>query len=62
MEFNLYSWVTILGLFTLPVLVIAVLRFIYRRRGGIGTGWGGTLLISLCWLAALLSLVTRIRG
>lgn len=62
MEFNLSSWVTILGLFALPVVVIGVLRFAYRKRGGIGTGWGGTLLISLCWLAALLSLLMRIRG
>jgi len=37
----------LLVLIVLPLAAIGLLNWIYRKRGGVGQGWGGALLVSL---------------
>lgn len=53
MDINVVPWSLILLIAIPPVLLVGLLKLIYRKRGGAEKGWGPALLITLCWVAAL---------
>ncbi|WP_300620345.1 hypothetical protein [Dokdonella sp.] len=52
-------WI-IIALVPLSVAVTATANWLFRKRGGIATGWGGALFIGLCWVAALALIIQRV--
>ena len=49
-------------LIALPVLVMALLNWLLRGRGGLAPGWTGAVFIALCWITALTIIVMRLRA
>ena len=45
-------WNLLLVILLFPVLAVALLNVILRKRGGIGAGWGGALVVLLGALLA----------
>ncbi len=50
-------------------IVLAVLmgaaafaNWLNRRRGGFMRGWEGAIFIAVCWIAALVLILLRVRG
>ena len=60
MHANDLTWILVVLLITVPLLIVAIARLAWRKRGGIGSGLGGTLLVTLCWVTALLVILRRI--
>lgn len=61
MDIKVLTWTLVLVLFAAPVLLVAVLKAVNRKRGGGGgSGWGGVLFISLCWIVAVLAIFSRV--
>lgn len=58
---QLLHWLLVAVLLVLPVVVVAALNWSFRKRGGIGKGWGGTLFLSLCWITALFLVFDKVR-
>lgn len=54
-------WKLILVVLIFPVLVVAALNVIFRKRGGIGPGWGGALVVTLAGIVALLVIFDKVR-
>ena len=52
-------WVIMLVV-AVSVAATGLLRWLYRRRGGLTAGWGGALFVGLCWIAALALIVHRL--
>lgn len=62
MDINRIDWLPVLILIAAPVALVGILKLLARKRGNVvGSGWGGTLLITLCWLVAMWVIVDRIR-
>ncbi len=59
MNSNDIVWILVVLLIAIPVLVVAVMRLIYRKRGGIGSGIGGTIFVTLCWVVAIVVILRR---
>ncbi|MBS0558398.1 MAG: hypothetical protein JSR27_13420 [Proteobacteria bacterium] len=57
---------TYLQLLAIALLVlmggIALANWLNRGRGGFMKGWAGVVFIAVCWIAALLVIVARVRG
>lgn len=53
MDINALPWSLVLLIVIPPVLLVGLMKWIYRKRGGAEKGWGPALLITLCWIAAL---------
>lgn len=51
-------WV-ILFVVVVSVVATGLLRWLYRKRGGMTAGWGGALFVGLCWIAALALIIHR---
>jgi hypothetical protein len=60
LDVNHFSWTLLLVLIILPIAVIGLLNWFYRKRGGIDKGWGGALLVSLCLLVGLLVILKKV--
>lgn len=60
MDGKALHWGLIVLLLVVPMLLVAVLKLVFRRRGGIESGWGGMLLVGLCWITALILIVNRV--
>ena len=54
-------WNLLLVILLFPVLAVALLNVILRKRGGIGAGWGGALVVLLAGLMALLVIFDKVR-
>ena len=54
-------WNLLLVILLLPVLAVALLNVILRKRGGIGAGWGGALVVLLAGLMALLVIFDKVK-
>ncbi|MQU09650.1 hypothetical protein [Pseudomonas helleri] len=61
MTMNESGWRLILVLLALPVLAVGLLNVAFRKRGGIGKGWGGVVFVGLAGLVALLAILEKIR-
>lgn len=53
MDINAVPWSLMLLIFIPPLLLVGLLKLIYRKKGGAEKGWGPALLITLCWVCAL---------
>lgn len=51
-------WIFMLAI-VVSVVASALLKWLYRKRGGVATGWGGALFIGLCWIATLALIIYR---
>ncbi|WP_024889071.1 hypothetical protein [Luteimonas huabeiensis] len=60
MHLNDVTWILVVLLIAVPVLIVAALRFAFRHRGGIGTGIGGAIFVTLCWATALAIILYRV--
>lgn len=54
-------WRALLVVLVCPVLVVAALNVVFRKRGGIGPGWGGALAVMLAGVMALLVIFDKVR-
>ena len=54
-------WNLLLVILLFPVLAVALLNVILRKRGGIGAGWGGVLVVLLAGLMALLVIFDKVK-
>jgi hypothetical protein len=59
MDMSEKMWILLGVLFVFPLLLIALLNWIFRKRGGIGKGWGGALIVTLCWVVALAVILSK---
>ncbi len=50
----------LLGLLVVPLIAVAALNRIFRKRGGIGGGWGGAIFVGLCWITAVIVILVKI--
>ena len=54
-------WNLLLVILLFPVLAVALLNVILRKRGGIGAGWVGALVVVLAGLMALLVIFDKVK-
>ena len=54
-------WNLLLVILLFPVLAVALLNVILRKRGGIGAGWWGALVVVLAGLMALLVIFDKVK-
>ena len=54
-------WNLLLFILLFPLLAVALLNVILRKRGGIGAGWGGALVVLLAGLMALLVIFDKVK-
>ena len=54
-------WNLLLVILLFPVLAVALLNVILRKRGGIGAGWGRALVVLLAGLMALLVIFDKVK-
>ena len=54
-------WNLLLVILLFPVLAVALLNVILRKRGGIGAGRGGALVVLLAGLMALLVIFDKVK-
>ena len=54
-------WNLLLVILLFPVLAVALLNVILRKRGGIGAGWGGALVVLLAGLVAVLVIFDKVK-
>ena len=62
MDINRFTWALVLVLIVAPIVVVGILRFFLRKRGGLGSGWGGALFVTLCWVVALLAILAQVHS
>ncbi len=62
MDINRIDWWPALILIVVPVALVGILKLLPRkRRNAVGSGWGGTLLIAMCWLVAMWVILDHVR-
>lgn len=54
-------WKAILVILVCPVIVVGLLNVLLRKRGGIGPGWGGVLVVLLAGFVSVLIILEKIR-
>lgn len=54
-------WKLMLILLVFPVLAVAALNVIFRKRGGIGAGWGGVLFVAAAAIVAVMVILDKVR-
>ena len=54
-------WKMLLVLLLGPLLAVALLNLLLRRRGGVGPAWGGVLVLLLAGLMAVLVILDKVR-
>ena len=54
-------WNLLLVILLFPVLAVALLNVILRKRGGIGAGWGAALVVVLAGLMAFLVIFDKVK-
>jgi len=50
-----------LVLMLVPTLSVAILNVIFRKRGGIGVGWGGVIFVLMAGIVALVIILARLH-
>ena len=62
MDINRIDWWPALILIVVPVALVGILKLLPRKsRNAVGSGWGGTLLIAMCWLVAMWVILDHVR-
>ncbi|MDI9238800.1 hypothetical protein QLQ15_07710 [Lysobacter sp. LF1] len=46
--------------FVVPVILLVVMFFLNRSRGGIGRNWGAVLMVILCWVVGMLLVMKKL--
>jgi hypothetical protein len=46
--------------FVVPIVLIAVMFWINRRRGSVGSNWGAVLFVGLCWVVGMLLVMKKL--
>ncbi|MCW5581357.1 MAG: hypothetical protein KIS72_08455 [Luteimonas sp.] len=54
-------WKLLLVVLLCPVLAVALLNVLLRRRGGVGPAWGGVLVVLLAGVMAVLVIFDKVR-
>lgn len=54
-------WKIMLVLMLVPTLSVAILNVIFRKRGGIGVGWGVVIFVAMAGIVALVIILARLR-
>ncbi|WP_411833400.1 hypothetical protein [Pseudoxanthomonas mexicana] len=54
-------WWLLVLLIVAPTVIIAVLNLIFRKRGGIGVGWGGVLFVVAATVVGWLLIFDKVR-
>lgn len=54
-------WKMLLLVLLCPVLTVALLNVLLRRRGGVGPAWGGVLVVLLAGVVAVLVIFDKVR-
>lgn len=60
MDITQVSWTLLLVLIVLPIALIGLLNWHYRKRGGVDPGLGGALLLSLCLVVGLVTILMKV--
>lgn len=45
-----------------PLAAVALLNWIFRKRGGFARGWTGAFFIGICWIAALVFIIEKVSS
>ncbi len=53
-----WLWIVVLVIATSATAAL-VLKWLYRKRSGWAPGWGGVMLVSLCWIIVLALILQR---
>ncbi|KAF1727977.1 hypothetical protein [Pseudoxanthomonas mexicana] len=53
-------WMMLLVTLLLPITAIVLLKVVFRKRGGIGTGWGGILVVMFAGLMAVVVILDKV--
>lgn len=54
-------WNMLLVVLLAPVLAVALLNVLLRKRGGVGAAWGGVLVVLLAGVMAVLVIFDKVR-
>lgn len=54
-------WKMLLLLVLVPVVSVVLLNLVFRRRGGIGVGWGGVIFVLMAAVMAVLVILDKVR-
>lgn len=54
-------WRVLLLLILVPTASVAILNVLFRKRGGIGAGWGGTIFVLMAAVVAVVSIFDKVR-
>lgn len=46
----------------LPMVVVALLNWVFRNRGGFARGWAGAIFVGMCWAAGMALIVFKAVG
>lgn len=46
--------------FVIPTVLIVVMFFINRRRGGVGRNWGAVIFVILCWVVGMMLVMRKL--
>lgn len=53
-------WKMLLVVLLLPVLTVGLLNVLLRKRGGIGPGWAGVMVVLLAGVVAVLIILDKV--
>ncbi|MBS0582143.1 MAG: hypothetical protein JSS42_03475 [Proteobacteria bacterium] len=62
MDFSDRTYLILGILLGLPMLVVALLNWVLRNRGGFARGWAGAILVGICWVVGLALILLKARG
>jgi hypothetical protein len=54
-------WKMLLLLVLVPVVSVVLLNLVFRKRGGIGVGWGGVIFVLMAAVVTVLVILDKVR-
>jgi hypothetical protein len=58
---DLALWKMLLLLVLVPVVSVVLLNLVFRKRGGIGVGWGGVIFVLMAAVVTVLVILDKVR-
>lgn len=46
----------------LPMMLVALLNWLLRNRGGFARGWAGAIFVGMCWTVGMILIVARLAA